>query len=162
MKVGIRHHVHAPQRKEKSMKRLYLYILSGLALPALLTSCGKKDHFPSTPDLQFESINPNVAEAGKDTLISIVCSFKDKEGDIGGFVYFRQSNFPDFDSTYSLPSLPQQPNMQGNIILQLHSNDIIFPFSSGTDTVTYFLYIKDQAGHTSDTVETSKVVLITN
>lgn len=144
------------------MKRLYLYFLSAILVPAFLVSCGNKGNFPSTPDLRFKSISPTVAEAGKDTLMSIVCSFKDAEGDIGGYVYYRQSNFPDFDSLYSLPDLPKQPNMQGNIILQLHSNDIIFPVSSGSDTVTYLLYIKDKAGHTSDTVETSKVVLITN
>lgn len=144
------------------MKRLIFFILPTAAALLLLASCGKNSNFPSTPDLTFKSISPNVAEAGKDTLISIICSFKDAQGDIAGPVYYRQSNFPDFDSLYSLPGLPEQPNMQGNIILQLHSNDIIFPTSSGADTVTYLLFIKDKAGHISDTVETSKVVLITN
>lgn len=144
------------------MKRLYLFVLTAIAISIMLASCNGKGSFPSTPDLKFKSISPNVAEAGKDTLISIICSFKDNEGDITGPVYYRQSNFPNFDSLYSLPKLPQQPNMQGNIILQLHSNDIIFPISSGMDTVTYLLFIKDKAGHISDTVETSKIVLITN
>jgi hypothetical protein len=144
------------------MKRSCFYILSAAIILTSLASCGDKGSFPSTPDLRFKSISPNVAEAGKDTLISIICSFKDEEGDIAGPVYYRQSNFPDFDSLYSLPGLPAQPNMQGNIILQLHSNDIIFPVSSGSDTVTYFLYIKDKAGHISDTVETAKIVLLTN
>lgn len=144
------------------MKGLYLFVLSCIAISLTLASCKGNGSFPSTPDLKFKSISPNQAEAGKDTMISIICTFKDNEGDIAGPVYFRQSNFPVFDSVYTLPDLPEQPSMQGNIILQLHSNDIIFPLSSGRDTVTYLLYIKDKAGHISDTVETTPIVLITN
>lgn len=144
------------------MKKRCFYVSCIVAALALLASCSDKGGFPSTPDLQFKSISPRVAEAGVDTAINIICSFKDQEGDISGFVYFRQSNFPDFDSSYSMPDIPMQPNMQGDIILQLHSNDIIFPLSSGKDSVTFLLYIKDKAGHVSDTAETSPIVLITN
>ena len=145
------------------MKKLCL--LLACAITVLITSCGKNKNFPSTPRLTFKSISPqSLSNNSNDSTLTIVCSFKDAEGDITGPVYFMQSNNTDigYDSLYSLPGLPARKNMEGDIILQLGSNDIYFPGGSSVDTVTFSLYIKDEAGHTSDTVKTSKVVLISN
>lgn len=145
------------------MKRYCLLIIPLISF--LLVSCGKNGAFPSTPRLTFKSISPSqVAASDTNIQVSIVCGFRDGQGDISGPVYFMQSNNASagFDSTYTLPSLPAQNNMQGNLILQLSSNDILFPVSSGTDTVSFYLFIKDAAGHSSDTIQTSRIMLTTN
>lgn len=144
------------------MKR-YCFMIGSMML-FLLASCGKNGAFPTIPNLTFKSIGPSQVSANDTSLVvTIECGFKDAQGDIAGYVYFRQNNnpIPGFDSTYSLPNLPAQKNMQGNLILQLHNNDLYFPLSSSTDTVTFDLYIKDSEGHTSDTIHTSPIVLIT-
>jgi hypothetical protein len=148
------------------MKKL-CFLLLGTVVTLLVVSCGKNHNFPSIPQLTFKSIYPQSMSSNSadgDSILTIVCTFKDAEGDIAGPIYYLQSNNPEdaYDSLYVLPDLPPQKNMQGDITLVLHSNDISYPLSSSSDTVTFRLYIKDKGGHTSDTVETSPIVLISN
>ncbi len=148
-------------KKPFMMKRFGALAVIGV-LAAL--SCGKNGNFPSTPYLGFTSISPDhLVNGDTANVITIVCEFRDAEGDLSGPVFFQQSNNPvGFDSLYVLPNLPDQKNMKGNLILQLHNNDIFYPPSTGTDTVTFSMYIKDDAGHISDTIQTSKIALTTN
>lgn len=140
------------------MKRLYLILVPALAI--LVSSCGKHGHFSSTPSLTFKSIGPDEVTSGDS--LQVLCAFTDKEGDIQDSIYFRASNSltPDF-AGYAIPDFPSQPNLQGNIILELYPG-LDFPTPTGgaeADTVYIDLFIKDKAGHASDTVQTTPILV---
>lgn len=126
----------------------------------LVGSCGKNGNFSSTPSLTFKSIAPDDVTSGDS--LQIVCSFTDKEGDIQDSIYYRSSNglTPDFVG-YPIPDFPAQHNLQGNIILQLYPG-LDFPAPPGggeADTVYVNVFIKDKAGHSSDTVQTTPILV---
>jgi len=140
------------------MKRHYLVMIPILMLVA--ASCGKNGNFSSTPTLTFTSVTPDDV-ASFDSM-QIVCAFTDKEGDIQDSIYYRASNGLTTDFVgYAIPSFPTQKNLQGNIILQLYPG-LDFPAPVGgaaADTVYISIFIKDQAGHSSDTVQTTPIIV---
>lgn len=130
-----------------------------IAIPVilfLLASCGKGG-FPSIPSLTFKSIGP--AEVHPGDSVQIVCSFRDKKGDIQDSVYYRASNNTVFGS-YAMPNFPAQGNMEGNIILELYSGtDFTPPAGAGAaDTLYFYVFIKDLSGKSSDTVKTASIL----
>ena len=130
-----------------------------VAIPALLflfASCGKGG-FPSIPSLAFKSIGPGAVHPGDS--VQIVCSFRDKEGNIQDSVYFRASNSNVY-GTYAMPNFPAQSNMDGNIIVELYSGtDFTPPAGAGAaDTIYFYVFIKDLSGKSSDTVKTTPIL----
>lgn len=130
-----------------------------IAIPVilfLLASCGKGG-FPSIPSLTFKSIGPGSVHPGDS--VQIVCSFRDKEGNIQDSVYFRASNSSVF-GTYAMPDFPAQNNMEGNVILELYSGtDFTPPAGAGAaDTLYFYVFIKDLTGKSSDTVKTTSIL----
>jgi hypothetical protein len=148
---------HDPQYfQKKLMKRLNLIILSAILLSVI--SCGKSKNFPSTPDLTFKGISPSEVRASDS--VQIVCGFRDAEGDIQDSIFYKASNNNVF-APYAIPNFPAQRNMEGNIILVLE-RDLDFSTPVGgaaADTLSFDVYLKDRAGHISDTVRTTKVVV---
>src|SRR5699024_2067623 len=131
------------------MKKYRIFIGILLAVWGL-ASCGKDNNFPSTPDLKFQSIYFD-----KDSnRVVITCSFKDKEGDIQGTIWFKTYQITPGGTNegvfgqYPVPDFPSQNNMEGDIILILKQID--FTGVSPGDSLYFDLYLKDKAEHVSD------------
>lgn len=135
-------------------------IISGIFL--ITISCGKKGSFPSTPDLKFQSIYQTDSNS-----IVINCTFRDREGDIQDSIYFQvynlttPGNSTGLFAPYSVPDFPAQQNMEGNIMLILTPTDVHIGsgLGGGADSVYFDLYLKDRAGHISDTVRTDTILV---
>lgn len=140
------------------MKRLYLVMIPIVILVA--ASCGKNGSFSSTPTLTFTSVTPDDVVSFDS--MQIVCAFTDKEGDIQDSIYYKSSNGLTSDFVgYPIPNFPAQHNLKGNIILQLYPG-LDFPAPAGgaaADTIYISVFIKDQAGHSSDTVQTTPIIV---
>ncbi len=150
------------------MKKYLLYI--GISLGFLfMVSCGKDKTYPSTPILKYKSIYPK--ELSVSDSVAITSEFKDKEGDIKGedIFWYRVVNLTTpahttgFDSlAYPVPNFPQNNNVGGELILVLKPG-IDFSVGamqgSGSDSIYFELFIKDQAGHISDTIHTDTVLV---
>lgn len=126
----------------------------------LVASCGKHSNFSSSPSLTFKSVVPGDVAAFDS--MQIVCSFTDKEGDIQDSIYYKSSNglTEDF-AGYAIPDFPSQHNLEGDIILQLYPG-LDFPAPAGgaaADTIYISVFIKDKAGHSSDTVQTTPIIV---
>lgn len=135
--------------------------LSWILVPAIIlfaSACGKNGGFSSTPSLTFKSIGPGEIHSGDSLLIE--CNFTDKEGDIQDSVYYRASNSGEYAS-YAIPNFPKQPNLKGNIILELYGGlDFTVPPGGGIPDSIYFnVFIKDVKGHSSDTVQTTPIIV---
>jgi len=131
---------------------------------ALIPSC-KKETDSDTPAITFDSIMPNPCIAYLDT-IRIVISYKDGDGDLGQNSTTTKNMFvtDSRDSVVSQFTIPQlAPNgyngaIQGNLNILLtppyfiNSNDT-------TETATYSIYVTDRAGHVSNTVTTTPLVI---
>ena len=154
--------------------RLWLFC----SLPALLflQSCQKEDSLPVTPSIEFKSLEKFTAvNAGIDSLV-LTFAFEDGDGDIG---------FPDSDTssrdifvklfekqngvfvpivftdtllfTYRMPYLEPTGNnssLKGDVVISYLGYLLGVP----NDTVRYQLYIRDRAGHISNTITTTEVV----
>lgn len=141
-----------------------------------LQSCQKEDSLPVTPSIEFKSLEKfATVSAGFDSLV-LTFAFEDGDGDIGFpesdtssrdiFVkLFEKQNgvfvpivFTDtLLFTYRMPYLEPTGNnssLKGDVIISYLGYLLGVP----NDTVRYELYIKDRAGHISNTITTSEVV----
>lgn len=150
----------------KSQTHITIFILIAVAFVCLLAPACKKDSSISgIPAITFDSIGPNPATRYQDT-IRIVISYKDGDGDLGQdstdaknlFVTDSRNNVT---SQFRIPQLaPTGTNIaiEGNLALVLPPQFFINDNDS-TETVTYALYVIDRAGHQSNTVTTTPIVI---
>lgn len=143
------------------MKRLCLCLP---VLVLLIASCSKNGSFPTSPDLTFKTITPQEVHNGDS--IQVVCSFRDKEGDLQDSIFYRPNSLLNNagDSgvfgDYQIPNFPTHRNLEGDIILVLYGGlDYQVPIGGASDTLYFDIFIKDRAGHSSDTVKTTPVVV---
>lgn len=148
------------------MRKYLLYIGVMLGFFMML-SCGKNGTYPSTPYLKYEQIYPidTVLFSEK---VQITCTFKDAEGDIkgGNHLFYKGVNITrpasilDTFSSYrkDIPAFVQNKNVEGEIIVFLNPGSD-FHANTGYDSLCFELYLKDKAGHFSDTVRTDTIVM---
>jgi len=141
------------------MRRL-TYILIVL----LLFACKKDDALSVVPTLEFQSINPSIAQEYIDDII-ITISYADEDGDLG-------ENFPDIDNLFvedsrngivyhfRIPQLAPNENeisIEGNFNIKINGTGITDESSS--QQVNYNIYVKDRAGNKSNTITTSSITI---
>lgn len=107
----------------------------------------------------------------------ITIHFTDGDGDIGTeegtfdlFITDTRDNF--MPPAYRLPKVPEQGTgngISGEISFVLFTTCCFFPDGQDpctvnptypTDTISYLIYIRDRAGHTSNMIETPPIVLL--
>lgn len=139
----------------------------------LTVSCTKEDTYPVTPEISFVSLEKLINLSGKDSVV-LTFSFTDGDGDIGTpkvdtvnrdifltLYELRNGVFVKFDDpdgifNYRVPFLVPRGNnesLKGDIEIAVDYN-IFQP----NDTIYYDLYMKDRAGHVSNTISTSTIV----
>ncbi len=144
------------------MKKYIAPVIVACGIFLLAVSCGKNGHFPSSPDLKFRSVYQTDSNS-----VVINCSFRDRQGDIQDSIYFKVFNLTTPDNSteyfapYPVPNFPAQQNMEGDIILILTPTDVHIGsgLGGGADSVFFDLYLKDRAGHISDTVRTDTILV---
>ncbi|HEX5001108.1 MAG TPA: hypothetical protein VFW78_01320 [Bacteroidia bacterium] len=154
------------------------YLVAILAVFAVVTasSCKKEGSLPVVPQIEFKKLDKYASSfSGIDSLV-LTFSFEDGDGDIGTpssdtitrdiyVTLFEKQNgvfvpivFPDPTlMTYRLPYLQPTGNntsLKGDVVISYLGYLIGIP----NDTVRYDLYIKDRAGHISNTITSNEIV----
>ena len=138
----------------------------------LINGCSKEETFPATPQITFKSLSVLNSSLQTDS-VELIFSFVDGDGDLGTpatdilnrdiFVkIFELRNgvfvepFLPAPLEYKLPYLEPGGNnksLKGDVKINVDYN-VGYP----NDTIRYTVYIKDRAGHISNTITTSVVI----
>ncbi len=160
--------------------------LAGLFIifPFLIFACVKVDKLPATPSISFTSFETysSVDTLGNlDRIGKLKFHFQDGDGDLGldppttpgadsvnlffnmfrlkkGILVPAADNDPLKPSPYRIPYLNQVG--QSHVLTGTISVTFVYLFYSNADTIEYQFYIKDRAGHASDTVSTCPIVIV--
>ena len=133
----------------------------------LLVSCSKEtEEISATPEITFETISPGTVKEFADSVV-IQLTYTDGDGDLGengsgienAFITDSRNNL-----TYTFRIRQLAPD-NANVIIR-GKLSIVVPAvslvnsSSTSETATFDIYIKDRAGHQSNTITTSIVTVV--
>lgn len=159
-----------------SASKIGLFILVFLAGWRCLDS----PDFPDEPFIEFLSISKDTLAQGifQDDSLVVRFRFEDGDGDLGrkdqdpeNNIFFIDERTGTLDNTFAIPEIPQEGaanGVEGEVRIVLYSTCCIYPDGSDPcvpneqfplDTVMYRIYIKDQAGHKSNEILTSPIIL---
>lgn len=139
-----------------------------LFLITLVVSSCKKDKFEEisdTPAIEFLSITPSTATEYQDNII-ITISYKDGDGDLGENTPDKKNLFVTDSRNgviyeYRIPQLGptgETVAIQGHLPVEIKNTAITN--GSTSQSVTYTVYIKDRAGHVSNTIATTAITVV--
>lgn len=149
----------------KAMKAKILILF----LIALITNSCNKNTYTTSPQLTFKSVNATTITQGG--LISFNIQFTDKEGDVQDSIWILRvskicpGSFPAVYQ-YAMPSFTPTKDLKGIIELDFSYNQTGtgYPTLSGcgvkNDTSYFKFWIKDNAGHVSDTVSSPNITFL--
>lgn len=150
--------------------------------PLLVWQCREAPDFPVEPYIEFVSLSKDTLNQGifqNDSLI-VTFHFEDGDGDIGrtsqdasNNIFFIDERTGTLDNTFGIPEIPEEGagnGVEGEVRIRLYSTCCLFPPESflnpceasdvyPVDTVQYRIYMKDRAGHTSNEIVTSPIIL---
>jgi hypothetical protein len=142
------------------------YIVFALVLGFALSSC-EKNKVSKIPNITLENFGPLLIQ-NRDTLF-LQFSLKDGDADIGtnrneGEIFIKDARFPDFAPDY-FPLIEMEiedpdKGIFGSCIYMFTPDKLNPRTPSVPDTTYFLLYIKDRAGHHSDTIMTPQVVIM--
>ena len=148
-----------------------IILLSVLA--AVLLACNK-DKFKTIPTISIKSLSADYIPVNGSLVITLECT--DKEGDVQDSVIIikqrlnkRTTQTVRDTLRYKFPSFPA--NTKTEIVATLTYQDILSaanpPFIPGSnpprrelDTLVLRLAVKDNGGHTSDTINTKQIYVV--
>jgi len=146
-------------------------------------NCLESPNYPDEPFIEFLDISKDTLDQGifqQDSLV-VRFSFQDGDGDIGkteqdpqNNIFFIDERTGTQDNTFGIPMIPEEGaanGVEGEIRVLLFSTCCIY--SDGADpctineqfpldTVQYRIYIKDRAGHKSNEILTTPIILRCN
>lgn len=117
------------------------------------------------PKITFVSISPSNAQAYADP-ISIIIAYEDGDGDLGEnnanvTNLFVTDNRVGIEYPFRInqlgPTLDTKISIKGQLEILLPQTDITD--SSKSQSVSYTLFVKDRAGHSSNTITTSAITV---
>lgn len=155
-----------------------------LALLALTGwRCLDTPNYPDEPFIEFLGVSKDTLLQGifMEDSVQVRFSFQDGDGDIGrndqspeNNVFFIDERTGTLDNTFGIPSIPQEGaanGVEGEVRIVLFSTCCIYndgedPCTPNPsvpyDTVQYRIYIMDQAGHKSNEILTTPIILKCN
>ncbi len=142
-------------------------LIPAIIAATVLTACSKSK-FTIAPQIDFKSVNDNDFSAGQ--IIDFEFEVRDKDGDIQDSLFMERSGSacaPLNDvSSFLMPATLVKNDLKANIslvfIYKNPNGGINVPLVGCTekdDSTTFRFWIKDVAGHTSDTVKSPVIVL---
>jgi hypothetical protein len=137
-----------------------------IILSGFLISC-KKDKAVATvtPQLKFISITPSTVTEYSNS-ITITFSYDDLDGDLGqndanAVNLFVTDSRNGVTYNYRIPQLaPEGANIHIAGRLNTVIKNTAITDNSTSQSVSYSLYVKDRAGHTSNTINTNPIQVI--
>jgi len=146
-------------------------------------NCLDSPNFPDEPRIEFLDVSKDTLNQGvfqQDSLI-VRFKFEDGDGDIGrneqdpqNNIFFIDERTGTQDNTFGIPTIPAEGasnGVKGEIRILLFSTCCIYTDGADPciineavpfDTVQYRIYIKDRAGHRSNEILTSPIILRCN
>ena len=155
-----------------------------LLLDATGWQCLNAPDYPDTPFIEFLSVSKDTLLQGQfmEDSLFVTFNFQDGDGDIGreeqdttNNVFFIDERSGVVDNTFGIPAIPEEGaanGVEGEIKILLFSTCCYY--SDGMvdaceqhptilfDTVQYRIYIMDRAGHKSNEILTSPIILKCN
>jgi hypothetical protein len=158
--------------------------ISLLALLAVISwQCLDSPNYPIEPQIEFISLSKDTMRQGifqQDSVI-VTFSFQDGDGDLGrtnqepqNNIFFTDLRTGTVDNTFAIPALPQDGagnGVEGTIRILLFSTCCIYNDGNDPctpnpdiplDTVQYKIQITDRAGHVSNEIVTTPIILLCN
>jgi hypothetical protein len=143
-------------------------IIPGILVLVLLAACGK-DKFETKPLLEIKSYNSKTIARANGNELRININYFDKEGDLSQAEFFavrQRLNLkplpPNSDKAdtlrYQLPKFPDKDH--GEIVFQIGWQDFLKESPSENDTLVFRFAVTDRGGNKSDTITTSKLVIL--
>ncbi len=145
--------------------------------------CLDSPNYPIEPQIEFISLSKDTMLQGvfqQDSII-VSFSFQDGDGDLGrtdqepqNNIFFTDLRTGTLDNTFAIPKLPSDGagnGVEGTIKILLFSTCCIYNDGSDPclpninaplDTVQYKINIIDRAGHISNDIITSPIILLCN
>jgi hypothetical protein len=139
-----------------------------VVLIAQFLSCSKKDIIDTgpVPVISFRSISPAVVKQYSDSLL-ITLEYTDGDGDLGenatgvtnAFVTDSRNNL-----TYGFRIRQLAPDnnpisLKGTLIIEVPATALINT-SATEENLTFSVFVKDRAGHASNTISTSQIRVV--
>jgi hypothetical protein len=133
----------------------------------LLVSCSKEtEEISATPEITFETISPGTVKEFADSVV-IQLTYTDGDGDLGengsgienAFITDSRNNLM---YTFRIRQLaPDNANViiRGKLSIVVPAVALVNSTST-SETATFEVYIKDRAGHQSNTITTSSVTVV--
>ncbi len=143
-----------------------------ITIVSLLFLGCKKDSSGSKPQLTYKSASASVLYPGQ--IIQFDLSFSDDAGNASDGLLYIQKITPDcslsnFIDSVNLPTFPYAKNQLADIVLS-YANGLsdatagyksIAPQCTGINDTCYFRFVlKDDANHSSDTVNSGTIVIL--
>ncbi len=156
-----------------TLKSVLAFVIFPAVAIIFMISCSDEDTYPITPEISFKSLEIFKNTSQNDSVV-LTFSFTDGDGDLGSQIYDTLSRdvyvkfyelrngvyvlFPDpFGAfNYRMPYLEPRGNnksLKGDVRINVDYN-ILYP----NDTVKYELYIKDRAGHISNSIQSTSII----
>jgi hypothetical protein len=149
---------------------VFIFLFGGIIVSS--SSCKKDESFAVTPDIAFVSLVKYTSVSNNDSL-ELIFDFTDGDGDLGSpesntsardiFVtLFELQNGVFVEANlaapleYRMPFLEPSGNnssLKGSVNISIDYNIL-----QVNDTIRYELFIKDRAGHQSNTITSSTVI----
>jgi hypothetical protein len=142
------------------MKKILLLVL----VAGLLYACKKDDKIGTKPVISFKGYSVDSIFAELESM-DVIISVQDGDGDIEDTLMIAplfDSNGPDQDTFYSIKKMPEIGANKGNsvkadVYIHLQSDEIKLTQGHPDDSLHFVIFIRDNAGHISDTIATPKL-----
>ncbi|SEW36162.1 hypothetical protein [Chitinophaga arvensicola] len=139
-------------------KILFLFLLAGL-----FYAC-KKDSIGTKPILSFKSYSIDSVISSTQQMV-LTMNVEDGDGDIEDSIWIGpvfKSNGPNADTFYSVKKMGDIGANKGNKVkaevqILLRSIEFKLVQNTGVDSIHFVVFVRDNAGHFSDTISTPKI-----
>ncbi|MEO8066456.1 MAG: hypothetical protein ABI599_02060 [Flavobacteriales bacterium] len=136
-----------------------------VAAAAVLTSCKKETVDSVPPEIALVSVGPGTVLQFEDR-VTLHFTYKDGNGDLGQddpdayTLWVKDSRLNAADGYHIPPLAPpgEEIPIQGELEVELVP--LFLLGSSGEETMTYTFHIEDRAGHHSNEIVTSPIVIV--
>jgi hypothetical protein len=142
-----------------------LMIVLLVLFTAMSFACNK-DKYTTSPQLKIKSVNDKFIEPGD--ILRITVQFTDAEGDVSdsAFVQKVTPNCPasDYTDRRTIPNFPASKDLKGEFVITYGYNapgyiQLGQPQCNRNDTCVFRIWVKDNGGNFSDTVQTESIVI---
>lgn len=149
------------------MKKHWWILMSFISVFAIVGCTNEKDlDITNEPRIEFKSITPTQAKQYKDA-VRITLEYTDGDGDLGenvsgvsnAFVTDSRNNLSYAFRIRQLAPDNSPIALKGTLVIEVPAISLINS-SSAEETAYFTVFIKDRAGHASNSIQTSAIQVL--